>query len=108
MKTATQTTAPAHTPGVCAGIKEKGRRNCMVIRNLDIKEIAVCRGSNYEADAARIADCWNACEGIANPADLRLQRDELLAACKSIIKNMPEGWSMKLVQDAIAKAEGRA
>lgn len=32
------------------------------------------------ANAARIVECVNACEGIENPADLRKQRDELLKA----------------------------
>jgi len=35
-----------------------------------------------EANGARIVACVNACAGITDPADLRKQRDDLLAACK--------------------------
>jgi len=34
------------------------------------------------ANTKRILDCWNACEGIPDPTQLRKQRDDLLAMCK--------------------------
>lgn len=40
---------------------------------------------NCEANSQRIIACVNACEGIADPAELRKQRDELLATCKTMI-----------------------
>ena len=48
--------------------------------------------SDKEAIAAmddignRLATCWNAMDGIADPAALRRERDELLAALKGLLK----------------------
>lgn len=78
-----------------------------------------------EADAQRIVDCVNACEGISNPKDvikylintgnskieaIKNQRDELLEACKLVAKSIDmdkrittEAYSKTV--EAIAKAE---
>ena len=39
-----------------------------------------CSPADAAGNADRIAACWNACEGIADPAAMRKQRDALLAA----------------------------
>lgn len=46
--------------------------------------------SGRAATADRIVACVNACEGIADPASLRAQRDELLAALRRVVEHAPE------------------
>lgn len=73
--------------------------------------------------AARLADCWNACAGMENPADeiaaLREQNAKLLEAAKRVVAfldSLPnrivtrngEPTCYDLTVAAIAKAEGRA
>lgn len=38
------------------------------------------RPKQNRANAYRIVECWNACDGIEDPTQLRKQRDDLLAA----------------------------
>lgn len=38
-----------------------------------------------QANAERLVACWNACHGIADPAALRRERDELLVLLKGIM-----------------------
>jgi hypothetical protein len=60
----------------------------------------------------RIVACVNACAGIADPADLRKQRDELLAAINELVGviedgylPLPNGTIMSEARAAIANAE---
>jgi hypothetical protein len=82
------------------------------------------------ANGARIVACVNACSGIADPADLRKQRDDLLAACRAehasqggpqllrdaaddltTLKLLGAASALRVMADqieaAIAKAEGK-
>ena len=70
-------------------------------------------------DAERVVACVNACEGIANPEELRQQRDDLLAACEGLtergcrlVKNdgreyyaVPHEEAIAQAREAIAKAK---
>ena len=59
--------------------------------------IAVCEPiiRREEADnAERLRDCWNACDGIENPTELRQQRDDLLVACEAVLKD-DENYSVE-------------
>jgi hypothetical protein len=58
--------------------------------------------SGRAATAERIVACVNACEGIADPASLRAQRDELLAALREMLAHA------RTTRDRNAHAEGRA
>jgi hypothetical protein len=75
-----------HTPGLVEatgnGIHSGAR--CVALTYMEPRE-------QRQADARRIAACWNACEGIADPAELRAQRDELLAALRAFAElSLPE------------------
>lgn len=68
------------------------------------------------ANSDRIVACVNACAGIADPAELRAQRDDLLAVCRMLSaietcdKSVPVGFieARSAADAAIAKAEGGA
>lgn len=67
--------------------------------------------ANSAADGDRICACVNACAGITNPAELRGQRDELLEACKFVMKASivcPEDLEteVEMCRAAIARCEG--
>ena len=57
-------------------------------------------------NADRIVACVNACAGIADPADLRRQRDELLEACRkaNTCASIPD-YVRDVIRAAIANAE---
>ena len=74
--------------------------------------------SEQLANAERLVACWNACEGIEDPMELRAQRDELLVALQraygDAIQFLNEGdfkrrveWDVAYITDAIARAEGK-
>ena len=61
-------------------------------------------------NAHRIVACVNACEGIADPAELRAQRDELLAALRGLLddpylRDPINADRMAPARAAIARAE---
>lgn len=47
-----------------------------------------------EANAARLAACWNTCEGIDKPDDLRRQRDELLEVVRFAVARFTDPQSV--------------
>lgn len=69
-------------------------------------------GAENKANAHRIVACVNACAGIADPADLRRQRDELLAAlhglhgwlAKSVIEKQPAIDDLCAIDATVAKS----
>ena len=59
-----------------------------------------------DANADRIVACVNACAGIADPAALRKQRDDLLEACRkaNTCASIPD-YVRDVIRAAIANAE---
>lgn len=106
---------PKHTPDwKLSSIDPEG---LTVVSGAGVDRTLVTRFKRPE-DAARAVACVNACEGIEDPADLRAQRDELLAACQQMNYYMSQmGWdvnangdevySVIVLRAAIARAEGR-
>ena len=90
---------------------ETGADYCVNVGTPD-EYVAICYGDD---NAARIVACVNACEGIDDPADLRAQRDELLAACEALLQQCeyiasesPEAMAhpdLVAARAAIARAE---
>lgn len=99
--TAATASATAHTQGQlvadlrghsCAIYPEARRDDTPGLHHDDDRTIAYSdKGAEFggmywqmckrtEADFRRLAACWNACDGIADPTNLRKQRDELLSA----------------------------
>src|SRR5690606_14090387 len=76
----TTETKAQHTPGITALMRFG---NGLTIVGEDTRNIAHVVGSRE--DGVRLVDCWNACEGIADPADLRQQRNELLKAARAAL-----------------------
>lgn len=88
----------AHSPGpwhLNAGRCGDDQCDGYTVRDADGEFVTHLDGSRYhderadpeaDANAARIVACVNACEGVADPADLRVQRDELLAALRALVR----------------------
>lgn len=74
--------------------------------------VADLLGEARESNAKRIVACVNACEGIDDPANLRRQRDELLAAlhglhgwlAKSVIEKQPAIDDLCAIDATVAKS----
>jgi len=58
-----------------------------------------------DANMRRAAACVNACAGIDDPAALRQQRDDLLAACEAVVAEHPSegGRGIDLPQSMLAQ-----
>lgn len=87
-----------HTPGKVEWQEATGprgrklRRLVAVDGRVQRKVIVVDHGSlgPSAADEGRIAACWNACDGIDEPAALRDQRDKLLAMLEEVLSSDPD------------------
>ncbi len=86
--------------------------------SLDAHRLAGCGSNTWlmsEYNYARACACVNACAGVADPDELRKQRDELLAACKGLLHEVactPDVTDTLSVIDkaeaTIARVEGGA
>jgi len=102
-------------------------RNGLSLFNDDFQMIAGSESDDYlecnpdeqKANLDRLAACWNVFDGIADPTDLRKQRDELLEALKGFVMNgkylrTEEPFVgalerlLQMAEDTIARAEGRS
>ena len=64
-------------------IQEFGSTN---ILTEDEDLLAVITGGDERGNGYRLTACWNACDGISDPEQLRTQRDELLEACSELVE----------------------
>lgn len=73
----------AHTPGKVRYVPWHVEEGAPAIRTAD--GWLLCATSS-DADAERIADCWNACEGIADPSVV----PELVAAARGLASDVQD------------------
>lgn len=102
-------TQVAHTPGKVRYVPWHVEEGAPAIRTAD--DWLLCATSS-DADAERIADCWNACEGIPDPSVVG-EAIEALRLIRSILHwydgdTNALGSAHKVANDVLAKLDGAA